>query len=173
MTELFTLVPWSDPILKTPADAFDFSNPPFDPEEFSRRLIDTMIAKNGIGLSSCQVGIPLSAFAVWSSPPVVIFNPKIVDFSEEKTVMEEGCLSFPGLVLSIKRPSFIRLRFTNVKGETLTRKFSGLSSRIIQHENQHVCGITFLSHVSKLKLDMAAKKAKKLGFDYTGIHKCR
>ena len=173
MTELFPLVEWQDAALRTPVDKFDFAKPPFDPETFSNRLIETMKTKGGMGLAAPQVGISLAAFAIWSAPPQVIFNPIIVDVSEEKVSLEEACLSFPGIVLNIKRPAQVRMRFTNVKGETLTRKFEGLTARVLQHEMEHLEGKSFVSNVSRVKLDTAMKKAKKQGFEYVGLHKWR
>lgn len=146
-------------------DSFDFENPPMDPEELFINLRDTMIHYNGLGLSANQVGIPYSVFVMGNprSPDEVLgfFNPKILETSGDSVALEEGCLSFPGLILSVPRWEEIRYRATNFENRTDSGKFSGMSSRIFQHEFSHLQGKTFLDEISKLKRDIALKKHKK------------
>jgi peptide deformylase len=89
------------------------------------------------------------------------FNPRIVMLSIERTSMKEGCLSFPGLVLDIERPTVCKVRYTQPNGQTVTKEFTGMTARVVQHEVDHLRGRLFTSYVSKLKLDMAVRKAKK------------
>lgn len=156
------LVNKNDPILRQKTPKFDFSNPPYHPDELAHRLTQTMIARGGVGLAAPQIGLPYRAFALKSNPILVCFNPIVVDASTEQIEMEEGCLTFPGLVLKIKRPKIIKVRFTLPNGETRTEKFIGMTARIFQHENDHLDGILFTSKVSPLKLEMARKKLKKM-----------
>ena len=76
--------------------------------------------------------------------------------------MKEGCLSFPFLFLSIKRPKWVNVQYTDDNGETVEEYLHGMSARIFQHENEHMNGYVFTDLVGKLKLDMAKKKQKKL-----------
>ena len=99
------LVPHSDPILTTPCKEFDFSNPPFDPIEFSKDMVKFMYEKNGIGLAANQIGVPYRIFSMRGSPEnFVCFNPKIVHASQDIVLLEEGCLTYEGMLVKIKRP---------------------------------------------------------------------
>jgi peptide deformylase len=143
---------------------FDFDNPPLDPKELAANLIETMIDGKGIGMAATQVDIPYKVFAIGNplepEECSVIFNPTITNTSEEMVKMEEGCISFPNLFLKIKRPSDIRMRMTDMNGETITEKFYGLTARIIQHEYDHLYGINFTQRVPRFYLDKAMKKRK-------------
>lgn len=161
------LVKVTDSILKTPTKEFDFLAPPFEPIQFSKDLVKFMYDNNGIGLAAPQVGVPYSIFSMRGEPEnFVCFNPRIVHYSDEKIELEEGCLTYPGLYVKITRPKHIRVRFQTPNGETITKQFTGMTARIFQHEFDHLQGIRFFKHISKLKLDMIVKKAKKLGYNY-------
>ena len=98
------LVIGNDSILKKECEEFDFKNPPFDPIEFSNNLVQNMYDNNGIGLAANQVGASYRIFAMRGKPAdFVCFNPRIVMPSEEIITLEESCLSFPGLIVEIKR----------------------------------------------------------------------
>jgi peptide deformylase len=92
-------------------------------------------------------------------------------YGEQIIELEEGCLSFPGIVLKVKRSQHIKVRYENIQGETKTNTYTGMTARIIQHECEHLDGEFFFTGLSKLKLQLALKKAKKLGFEYPGILK--
>lgn len=140
---------------------FDFVFPPFDPIEFSKELVKTMYEKNGLGIAANQVGVPYRIFAMRGSPEnFVIFNPKIVWESDKQVVLEEGCLSYPGLVVKIKRPEFVRVRFNTPNGETLTKQFIGMTARIFQHEYDHLEGNRFYDKANKFHRDQAMRKWK-------------
>ena len=158
----FTLVPKDSNILTQPTKRFNFLAPPFEPVQFAQDLIKFMYDKNGIGLAANQVNIPYSIFAMRGTPEnFVCFNPTIVWYSDAIINLDEGCLSFPGLYVKIKRPQHIRVRFHTPNGDVETRKFTGLTARIFQHELEHLQGKSFTNNVSKLKLDMAVKKSLK------------
>lgn len=144
--------------LQVVSEPFDFSNPPFDPEEFALALGKKMIAENGVGLAAIQVGYPLRIFAVRSDPVYVCFNPKIVDYSGEQLVAEEGCLSFPGMLVKVKRFEEVRLRFQHVDGKYVTRKFGGLAARVVQHEYDHLDGVVHYNRATRYHRDAALKK---------------
>ena len=155
------LVTGHDPILMQPAEKFDFSNPPCDPIELAKALVKIMIDSNGLGLSACQVGLPYAVFSMVSEPNFVMFNPKLVDVSTQTVELEEGCLSFPGLVAKISRPAHIKVRFTRTDGETVTNKFTGMSARVIQHEMDHLKGVLFFNHLPRVQRERLLKKASK------------
>lgn len=162
----YELVNSSDPHLKHGTYDFNFAEPQIDPQELAENLANVMIENNGVGLAAPQVGISLSAFVVGDPKNRdsirAFFNPKIVDMSGDEVYIEEGCLSFPGLFVKVKRPSEIRIRYQNVQGETITEKFSGFTARIIQHEYDHLQGIVFTSKANRIHLNKARKDQKLL-----------
>lgn len=144
-----------------PCEKFDFSNPPFDPIQFAQDLVRTMYEHNGIGLSANQVGVPYQIFALRAAPEnFVCFNPKIVMPSEETIVLEEGCLTYPGLFVKIKRPRHVKVRFQMPNGETRTETFTGMSARAFQHEMDHMEGKIFYNQASKYHKDQAIRRWK-------------
>ena len=144
--------------LSIPCQPFDFSNPEFDIEEFTKTLAETMVREDGIGLAANQVGVPYRVFTVRSDPLLVCYNPKIVDLSGEELLGPEGCLSFPGLSVKVKRWEEVRLRFQNYKGTFVTRKFGGLAARVVQHEMDHLDGILFFNRANRYHRDQAFKR---------------
>jgi peptide deformylase len=162
------LVKITDPILTQPTQKFDFLSPPFEPIEFSKQIIKTLYDLKGIGLAANQIGVPYSVFAMRGDPEnFVCFNPRIVDSSTETIVLEEGCLTYPNLLVKIERPRHIKVRFQTPNGDTMTRSFTGMTARIFQHELEHLQGKRFFDSLSRLKMDMAIKKANKKGSKYT------
>ena len=130
--------------------------------KLAEQMHTLMIQNNGIGLAAPQVNIDKSFFIVGDKTRYKLaVNPKIIEISEEKTLMTEGCLSFPGLFLKVLRPLNCVVEYVNNKGETVNEKLEGMMSRVFQHETDHLNGITFDTLVSKLKLDMAIKKRDK------------
>ena len=142
---------------------FDYN----DIEKFEHEMIKCMIAERGMGLAANQIGITKRFFAFGHGSfdklkkPAIIWNPSIVRESEEKTVDEEGCLSFLGVFVKIVRPKLVTVKWENKKGETLMQHLDGMESKCFQHENDHLNGITFNTQVSKLIWDMAVKRSKK------------
>ena len=162
---IYKLVPDDDPILSSKTEHFDFDNPPMDATELFENLKETMIKNKGYGLAAPQVGIPYSAFVMGdpNNPDTIfsVFNPKIVN-QEGMTEMDEGCLTFSGLFIKIKRPAVIRVRFSGHDGYVDTTDFSGYTARVFQHENDHLNGICFVDRASKLRLERAKKQKQKL-----------
>jgi len=136
-----------------------------DREQIKNDLIETMKNFNGIGLSANQVGIMERVFAMYGDfskrEAIACFNPKITYESEEQDFMEEGCLSYPGLWLKLKRPIWIEVEYENENGEQIKNKLKGLEARVFQHEYDHMDGTDFTKKVSKLRLNMAKKRQKK------------
>jgi len=134
-------------------------------QEMKDNLIETMEHFNGIGLSANQCGIMERVFVMYSDVKkkeiIACFNPKIVTESDEEIFMDEGCLTYPGLWLKVKRPDGIEVTYEDENGEKQERAMFGLEGRIFQHEYDHMEGTNFTKKVSKLRLDMARKRQLK------------
>ena len=134
-------------------------------QEMKDNLIETMEHFNGIGLSANQCGIMERVFVMYSDVKkkeiIACFNPKIITESDEEVFMDEGCLTYPGLWLKIKRPDGIEVTYEDENGEKQERAMFGLECRVFQHEYDHMEGTNFIKKVSKLKLDMAQRRQKK------------
>ena len=138
-----------------------------DRKELSDKMFEAMKKYGGIGLSANQVGLPFNMFVLGDHPQLenglkmACFNPMIISSSEEKVVMKEGCLTFPFLWLSITRPRKVVVKYEDENGELKEGHLDGMMSRIFQHEYDHMLGRVFTEYASKMKLDMAYKKAEK------------
>jgi peptide deformylase len=151
-------------VLREATADFDFTNPPFDAVTFANHLAHVMLEKQGVGLAANQLGYPYRICAVASQPVLVMFNPRIVDYSDEAVTLEEGCLSYPGLIVKVTRPKSIRIRFTYPNGMTETKKYTGMTARVIQHEVEHLDGGRFFEGVDwyeKEKVKRWIKKEKR------------
>ena len=137
-------------------------------EQLEKSMRDFMIEANGIGLAANQIGITKRVFVMGSNNipgfpvPFAIFNPRIVEASTEMVTDQEGCLSYPGLFLTVKRPSWIVAEYQNAKGDTIEARFEGYLAKCFQHELDHLDGICFVDKVSPLKLNLAMKKLRKI-----------
>ena len=162
-----TLVEHKHPLLKTKMEPFDFDNPPTDPEILFANMSQMMLEKKGVGLSANQVGLPFNMFVLGDVPQIenglkmACFNPMIMSVGEEEVMMKEGCLTYPWIFLSIKRPRKCVGKYVDENGVVKEATMDGMVSRIYQHEYEHTLGRVFLEKVSKLKLDMARKRAVK------------
>jgi peptide deformylase len=153
------LVASTDRVLTTPCEEFDFRNPPFDPIEFAVELVKFMRDNNGLGLAANQVGVPYRIFAMRASPEnFCCFNPRIVMASEETILLEEACLSFPKLLVKVKRPQHVKVRFDTPNGDTLTKQFTGMSARVFQHERDHLDGILFYNLATRYHRDQGFRR---------------
>lgn len=156
------LVKDTDPILSQEMPRFDFDNPVVDPIQLAYDLVESMRHHKGIGLSANQIGLPYRVFAMEAVPAIVCFNPKLVDQSNEEILLEEGCLSFPGLGIKIKRPRHIKVRYAEPNGEVVTRKFTGMAARCFLHELDHMNGTKYIDRASFVQKELAFKRQKKL-----------
>lgn len=160
------LLKFTDPALRKVPTEFDFET------QNAQELADTLWQEcrklKGLGLSANQLGIDARVFVMGTDETnrKNIFNPKVVSYSEETGLAREGCLSYPGLWLTVKRPTEVVMSYQTVTGEHVVEKFSGLPSRIAQHEYDHMQGLNFSDHVSQLKLDMALKSLNKRAKKY-------
>jgi peptide deformylase len=158
---VYDLIDYDSAILEKELAPFDFVNPPIDPQELALNLLETMRHHKGIGLSANQVGLPYRLFVMEGDPAFACFNPKIVDVSEEVIPLMEGCLSYPGVAAQVKRPAHVRVRFTSPDGNVMTRKFTGMTARIFQHEYDHLQGVSFLKKMHPVHKDKALRQLKK------------
>ena len=94
--------------------------------------------------------------------PITVINPMVTEVGTEKIEMEEGCLSFPGLYMKVKRPAVVSVQYLDTKQKECIIKLEGFHARVFLHEFDHLQGITFDQRVSKLRLEMAKKKQEKL-----------
>lgn len=135
-------------------------------------MFDTMYDAPGIGLAAIQVGVPKRVIVMdlqesedaEGKPirePRVFINPEIVDPSEEQSVYTEGCLSVPDQYADVERPAQCRVRWLDEAGAAHDEVFTGLLATCIQHEMDHLEGIVFIDHLSRLKRDMILKKLAK------------
>ena len=136
-----------------------------DRKQIKEDLFETMDNFKGIGLSGNQVGIMERVFVMYSNftkrEKIVCFNPKITFESETQELMDEGCLSYPGMWLKVKRSSWIEVEYEDENGEVIKDTFTDLTARVFQHEMDHMEGVDFTKKVSRLRLDRAKKRATK------------
>ncbi len=130
-------------------------------------MAETMYDAPGIGLAGPQIG-ELKRLIVMDcsrddekSELWQMINPEVIELSEDNSTLEEGCLSIPGHTAEVSRPDWIKLRFTDIKGKEQQIKAEGLLAACIQHEIDHLDGILFIDHISKLKRDIIWRKVLK------------
>jgi len=149
-------------LLTKKVDAFDFNK--LDAEQIEKEIIDIMLKHDGLGLAANQVGLDARVFAIHNkeAEPFAVFNPQIIESSNDEILREEGCLSYPDLWMKVKRPASIVVEFTNSEGKTIQEAYNGLLSRVFQHEYDHLDGICYVDRVSKLVYNMACKRKRKI-----------
>ena len=130
-------------------------------------MFETMYEAPGIGLAAIQIGVPkrviVMDLAKKDEPkePRVIINPQLLWRSEERRIYEEGCLSIPEFYEEVERPAMVRVKFLDVNGAEQELEASGLLATCLQHEIDHLDGVLFIDHISKLKRDRVIKKFAK------------
>jgi len=160
------LIKSNDPRLKQTCPEFDFETgymmedgTVLQAKELYELLRDKLVEHKGVGLSASQLGIMTRAFVIGNpdvpSEIIGVFNPMIVDYDEETVVYEEGCVSYPGLFIKIKRPRGIRVRYRGWDGEAGTTRYEGYTARVFQHEYDHLNGVTFQTRANRYHLDQA------------------
>lgn len=155
-----------DPRLKV------ISEPVREVDDNLRALMDdmreTMYDAPGIGLAAVQVGQPLCVIVMDLTPkdeekkPLYLINPEISWASEDLVVFEEGCLSLPDYFEDVARPDKVKVTFLDYQGNPQEIECEGLEATCIQHEMDHLQGILFVDHISKLKRSMILRKLQKM-----------
>lgn len=130
-------------------------------------MLETMYAAPGIGLAAVQIGEPVRVIvmdlAKEGEPPEPRYfvNPEILEANDEKQTYEEGCLSVPDFYDEVERPKRVKLRYLNYQGEEIEEWAEGMYAVCIQHEMDHLEGVLFIDHLSRLKRERAVAKVKK------------
>lgn len=163
MTDKLILVPETDKILYTECENIDLTNPQINIDQLVEKMKTVMEENNGIGLAAPQVGIPYKIFImVENSTVLTVINPEIKEEIGQGVIGKEGCLSFPALQVSIKRPEQLLVKYATPENKEVTRTLDGWTARCFNHETDHVYGITIRDRASKLGLKMADKRRQKL-----------
>ena len=153
MTTRLRLRTYGDPCLRKPTRPVVTVGPA--EKLLIKELVPAMYAFDGTGLAANQVGIDARIFvADVGEGPFAVIDPEILKASAHQTVMEEGCLSFPGIHIKVKRPESIRVRYLNERNERVEADLSGIPSKVFQHEIDHLNGLAIIDHASQ------AEKAK-------------
>lgn len=167
---ILPIIETPDPRLKTistPVETIDD-----DLRAFIKDMFDTMYDAPGIGLAAIQVGVPKRLLVIDLQEkdaetgavvrePKVFINPEIIEESEELSVYSEGCLSVPEQYADVARPAVITARWLDEQGKAHEAQLDGLMATCLQHEMDHLEGVLFIDHLSKLKRDMVLKKLAK------------
>ena len=158
------LITYPNEILDREVKDVNLEDPGFDPKELKKEMVNFMIANNGIGLSANQIGLDAKVFVMGDSVEnsTMCINPTVLQYTSDTVADVEGCLSFPNVFVKIKRPKEILAQYWNENLEECTVKIEGYSAKCYLHELDHLMGITFKDRASKLKWDMATKKARKM-----------
>jgi len=163
--KIHEVVKYPDPVLAKPGERVTEFTP--EVEQLVNEMFETMYAAQGIGLAAPQIAISKQitvidvSFKERPEDKLVLINPVIVDRTG-KQVEEEGCLSLPDIREKVQRASWVKVRAQNVKGEFFEVEGEELLARALQHEIDHLHGILFLDHLSRLKQDLVKRRIKKL-----------
>jgi len=181
--KILPLVIAPDPLLKQvskPVEKIDDAL-----RSFMKDMVSTMYSEHGVGLAAVQVGVlkrilvidvdykiqehdhhhhdhhGCGGIHVKNTNPRYFINPEIVEFSKESSSYNEGCLSFPGMRSDVVRPQIVKVKFLDENGKEQVEEMRGLLATCIQHEMDHLNGIVFVDHISKLKREVILNKMKK------------
>jgi peptide deformylase len=176
---LLHIVEIPDPILRAPSTVVERVDDEL--RQLISNMFDTMYEAPGIGLAAVQVAVPRRLVVIdlqdpdpiadgeEEGPPVkrphVFINPEIMHRSDARKTYNEGCLSIPEQYAEVERPDIVRARWLDEHGKSREGEFDGLMSVCLQHEVDHLDGVLFIDHVSRLKREMIVKKVAKLRKD--------
>jgi peptide deformylase len=136
-------------------------------EQFIDDMLETMYDAPGIGLAAIQVGVPRRLLVIdlakegEEPTPLVFINPEILTSSDERSVYEEGCLSIPDYYAEVERPASITVKSIGRDGKEQLTEADGLLATCLQHEIDHLNGVLFIDHISRLKREMVIKRFTK------------
>lgn len=158
-----------DPLLREVSKSIERVDAPL--LKLADDMLATMYDAPGIGLAAIQVGEPLRMLVIdlakedEPKAPQLFINPELLESSDDRSVYEEGCLSIPDYYAEVERPAVVRVRYLDRDGKQQEVQADGLLATCLQHEIDHLDGVLFIDHISKLKRDMVVKKFKKLARD--------
>ena len=156
-------------ILIKPMPAFDFNNPVVPPHELVEEMQKLRKENGGVGLAAPQLGVETRELVIGAGNfesegtedfNKAFFNPSIKYLEGEESYMIEGCLTFPGLFIKIKRPDVASINYYDQDGVNFEEVFTGMTSRILQHEIDHLDGILFTSRANRIHLEKDKKDRK-------------
>lgn len=161
------IVTYPDPRLREPT--VEVGEITDDIRQLVRDLTDTMYAQNGAGIAAIQVGRLERIFLIDGkvgggdddAPPLVFIDPEVVETGGGTAIAEEGCLSFPGVFVDVKRPRWAKVRAKNVDGDTFEVEGDALFGRALQHEFDHLTGRLLIDLVGMVKKEMIKRKMKR------------
>jgi peptide deformylase len=177
---LLSIIEVPDPLLR--AESAPVERIDDDLKRLVSDMFETMYEAPGIGLAAIQVAVPRRLLVIdlqepeegtgseeEEGPPVkrphVFINPEILERSDRRKTYNEGCLSIPNQYAEIERPDIVRARWLDLEGNSREGEFDGLMSVCLQHEVDHLNGVLFIDHLSRLKRDMIVKKVVKASKD--------
>lgn len=163
---LLPIVKLPDPILhekSLPVETIDA-----EVRSFLDSMLETMHAAPGIGLAAVQVGLLRRLVVIdpvrgdeEPKQPMILINPEILSRGDVPRLHEEGCLSIPEIYAEVERPALVRVRYLDVEGRPHEEDFTDLLATVVQHEIDHLDGVLFIDHLSRLKRDLLIKKFHK------------
>ena len=137
--------------------------------KIANHMMEAMLKAPGVGLAANQVGILKQIVTINFEDKennkkinYMLFNPSIIQYSKETSLMEEGCLSLPDQYADVERPKEIILEYMDEKEKVIKKQIDGYEARILQHEIDHLSGKLFVDYLSSLKRNMLIKKVKKI-----------
>jgi len=148
-----------------------------DVRQLAEDMFETMYEAPGIGLAAIQVGVPRRVVTMdlakkeEEKAPRVFINPEILWKSDEKAIYEEGCLSIPEFYEEVERPAQVRVKYLDLDGREQELEASGLLATCLQHEIDHLNGVLFIDHISRLKRERVVKKFAKAAKRGGGLDK--
>jgi peptide deformylase len=156
-TQTITTHPHKDLFIKLPEiDKKDIKSDTFT--QIGSSMLEILKKKGGLGLSANQVGLPFRICVIDINEPKIIINPRIVKMSDKMVKSQEGCLSLPGVDVTINRHKEVTVEYEDVTGKTKLEKCTGLLSRCIQHEVDHLNGILMINRLSEFHKNKAMKQ---------------
>ncbi|MEN3930129.1 peptide deformylase [Microvirga sp. W0021] len=131
-------------------------------------MLETMYDAPGVGLAAIQIGVPKRVVTIdvadeeEKPEPLVLINPEIIASSEETKLYQEGCLSIPEYYAEVERPAEVTFRYMDLDGKIIEREADGLLAVCVQHELDHLNGVLFIDHLSRLKRELVIRKFTKI-----------
>lgn len=163
------------PLVIAPDDRLHICSEPVEKvdselQSFMDNMLETMYFNKGIGLAAVQVGVHkrIITMHIEDDDPYYMVNPEILEKSEELSIYEEGCLSYPRQTAKVVRPASLKVKYLDYYGNEKTEEFIGIHATCVQHEIDHINGVVFIDNLSKIKKDLIlgrVKKFKKLYFE--------
>ena len=160
---ILELVDQDHKLLNQVLERYEFSDDPGDigaRVDMVNNLIETMTYKQGVGISANQVGLPHRVFVLRSNPALICFNPRVIDTSSEKTELEESCLTYPNLVIPVKRPKMIKVRFQDINGDVKNEKYIGMTAKIFMHQLDLLNGIHYTNKANPIHVERGRRQSK-------------